>query len=207
MCLRVARCKSCSKISICSCLLPAPSMLPAGAGWPCGGRRYLVWASIPVSNVVAHTGVVITEQKAVLKAKDLEYLPKSPAIVFVWALWRSLACKPGLCPQVNSRTAIFPGLSRTFWTNRTLPSPVRQWHKKPILGWRLCVLCPVWAGRGVCVPVLFALSPPAFACRWPLGGFASMTPHGRSPPLPEPPAPRGKGAVRFALVSSSACHV
>lgn len=61
-----------------------------------------------VSNAVACAGVVTTEQKAGPKAKGLEYLPKSPATLFVWALRRSRACKPGLCPQVNSRIANLP---------------------------------------------------------------------------------------------------
>lgn len=93
------------------------------------------------------------------KAKGLEYLPKSPATLFVWALWRSLACKPVLCPQVNSRIVIFPGLSLMFWINKTLSSPVRQWHEKPFVRWRLCPLCPAWAGWCVC-PCGFGCSPP-----------------------------------------------
>lgn len=92
----------------------SPACALARAGSPCGAMRHPISPSIPVNNVVPRAGAVVTELKAIHNANGLQYLSKSPATLFVWALWTSLACNAGLCPQVNSRIVIFPELSLLF---------------------------------------------------------------------------------------------
>lgn len=43
-----------------------------------------------MSDVVTCAGADITKQVAIPEAKGPEYLPKSPAVLFIWASWRCL---------------------------------------------------------------------------------------------------------------------
>lgn len=79
------------------------SMLPTRVGSPCSGMKHLIPLSILMSDVVSCAGVVIREQKAIGKAKSLELPAQIPIhLVSLGFMEISLACKPGLCPQVNS---------------------------------------------------------------------------------------------------------
>ncbi|RLV99590.1 hypothetical protein DV515_00009766 [Chloebia gouldiae] len=84
---------------------------------------------------------------------------------FKMCLRRCLACKLGLCLEVNSRVVQFPGLPLTFWINETLLSPLRQRNDEPLFGWGLCPCVPLCLLLASCSPVAAPLVPQS---PWPL---------------------------------------